>query len=902
MIGALAYGARTLSEPRHAADAARAAEFVWQRLRAADGSLLRRYRDGESAFAGQLDDHAYFARGCLELFLATHEPVWLERGAQVTDVMLERFWDDTDGAFFESPVDGSAMDAGGVLPRLRDTFDGAELAGNSVAAEVLWRLGTLLERSDWVERARRTFAHHARRLASAPWAMPRMIAAMERGAAEPGHVVIVGPRERDDTRALLGVAESRLRADDDVVVVDDANRAALAKLAPFAAALPMRAGSCDGVCLCGPFLPAAGADTGRVGVTAGCLKGSLGDMMRALRGLVGNLSGTLTAAALGMLLLATALPAQAQPGGEATPAAETLVQATAAPVTIAAGGRAIVKLHVVIRDGWHVNANPPALEYNIPTTIEITPASGLTPGRPSYPAGRQEKFEFETTPMLVYDGAVDVSVPLAAAANATSATLSGTVDFQSCNNQVCLAPAKVSFTVQVTVAGVADAASSAAADTAAVANVTATGQRDDGTFTTSAPVGAAASAVAKSQLEQALARGGLGWFLALFVGGLLLNLTPCVFPMLGITVSIFGARRQEPLPKVVTTAVLYVLGICVMYTFLGVAAAMTGQLFGSALQNAWVPIVLGAIMLVMSLGMFGLFEMQPPAWLMDKLGGAQATSFVGAFLSGLGVGIIAAPCVGPFVVAVLAVIAQKHDVGFGATTMFMLSLGLGFPYLFLATFSNLLQALPRSGDWMVWVKHLFGTIMAAFGLYLVSIGLVPDLTPWVLPVALGVGGLWLGFIDHSAGKKGAFRMFTRVAGAIALFAGVVIGTEMYMAAARTMTFKPYDPAAVAASVAAGRPVMLDFSADWCVPCHELELNTFSDERVVAAAKQFDRYHVDLTKYDAPESEASRKQYGITGVPTVVFLGPGGTEIADARVEGFMPPEPFLGQMRKGGGK
>jgi uncharacterized protein YyaL (SSP411 family) len=237
MIGALAYGARTLNEPRHAADAARAAEFVWQRLRAADGSLLRRYRDGEAAFPGQLDDHAYFARGCLELFLATHEPVWLERAATVTDVMLERFWDDTDGAFFESPVD-----AGGVLARLKDTFDGAELAGNSVAAEVLWRHGTLLERGDWVERARRTFAHHARRLASAPWAMPRMIAAMERGAAEAGHVVIVGPRERDDTRALLGVAESRLRADDDVVVVDDANRAALAKLAPFAAALPMREG------------------------------------------------------------------------------------------------------------------------------------------------------------------------------------------------------------------------------------------------------------------------------------------------------------------------------------------------------------------------------------------------------------------------------------------------------------------------------------------------------------------------------------------------------------------------------------------------------------------------------------------------------------------------------------
>ena len=620
--------------------------------------------------------------------------------------------------------------------------------------------------------------------------------------------------------------------------------------------------------------------------------------MRSLRAVMGTLKlATLTA----LLLFGALGTALAQFGAGDTPAAEKLVKVTAEAVTIAAGARATVRLHVTIEPGWHVNANPPALEYNIPTTVTLVSASGLTPGKPRYPAGKQEKFEFEDTPMLVYDGTVDFTLPVTAATDAKSGVLQGTVEFQSCNNQVCLAPAKVSFTVPVTVEGVADAAALAAADTAAATEAAASA-RDSATFSTAAPAGGSASGVARNRLEDALAKGGIFWFLALFAGGLLLNLTPCVFPMLGITVAIFGARRKEPLPKVVTTAVLYVLGICVMYTALGVFAAVTGKLFGSALQNAWVPVVLGSIMLVMSLGMFGHFELQPPTWMMDRLGGAQATSFVGAFLSGLGVGVIAAPCVGPFVVAVLAVITQRHDVGFGAMTMFTLSLGLGFPYLFLATFSNLLQALPRSGDWMVWVKHLFGTIMVAFGAYMLTIGLSPGVTPWVLPVALGAGGLWLGFIDHSAGAKGAFKTFTRVAGAAALFAGVVIGTEMYMAAARTMTWKDYDADAVAASVAAGKPVMLDFSADWCVPCHELELNTFSDERVVAAGKQFDRYHVDLTKYDSPMAEATRKQYGITGVPTVVFLDAQGREIADARVEGFMPPEPFLGQMRKGGAK
>ena len=593
-----------------------------------------------------------------------------------------------------------------------------------------------------------------------------------------------------------------------------------------------------------------------------------------------------------LALLAPA-PASAQLGGEAAPSAEQLIQVSAAPVSVPAGGRATAVVRLTVLETWHVNANPPAFDYNIPTVISLQGASGLTPGAAAYPAGKSQKFAFEEQPLLVYDGTFEVRVPILAAASAKSGRLNGTVQFQSCNDQVCLQPMSVSFTVDIHVTEAAPGAAVAEPDTPAAPT---TGE-GPGSLSTAPPAGGGATTAASSALEKALAQGGLGWFLALFAGGLLLNLTPCVFPMLGVTVSIFGARRKEPLPKVFSTAVLYVLGICVTYTALGVVAALTGGLFGSALQNVWVSVVLGGLMLLLSLGMFGAYEMQPPAWMLDKLGGAQATNFAGAFLSGLGVGIIAAPCVGPFVVAVLALIAQRGDVGFGVQTMFTLSLGLGFPYLFLATFSNLLQALPRSGDWMVWVKHVFGTIMVGTGLYFILLGLAPGAAPWVLPVVLLAGGAWLGFFDHSSGKAGRFKSFTQVAGLLALVAGVVMGTNMYRASTRTLTFQPYSAAAVEASLAAGRPVMMDFSADWCVPCHELELVTFADPRVVAEAKRFDRYKVDLTKYDSAESNETRRKFSIPGVPTVVFLGANGREVESARVVGFLPPEPFLERMK-----
>lgn len=237
MIAALARAARVLHEPAWAAAAARAAEFAWAVLRdEASGALYRRWREGEAAGAGQLDDYANLSRGCLELFAVTHEARWLARATQLADAMLEHLWDDEHGACFESPADAS-----GVSVRMKDGFDGAETAGNSMAALVLLRLAALLDRTDLRLKADRTLDYYASRLAGSAWAMPQLVAAMLQAAAPTRHVVVAGEAspERD---ALLAVYDSALRPFEDLIVVNEASRAGLAALVPFAASLPARDG------------------------------------------------------------------------------------------------------------------------------------------------------------------------------------------------------------------------------------------------------------------------------------------------------------------------------------------------------------------------------------------------------------------------------------------------------------------------------------------------------------------------------------------------------------------------------------------------------------------------------------------------------------------------------------
>jgi thiol:disulfide interchange protein DsbD len=604
----------------------------------------------------------------------------------------------------------------------------------------------------------------------------------------------------------------------------------------------------------------------------------------------------LVAIALALVVGAMAGPRMAGAQG-AVPEAKDLVQVTAAPVTVPAGGRVPARVALKVREGWHINANPPSLDYMIPTVVSLTAADGIKAAAAAYPAPRKQKLSFEENPLLVYDGEAVVTLPLVVDAGAPqgSHTLRGRVSFQSCNDQVCLAPANIPFELVVTVDGVAAAApaSDTSATTSAAAETTASAPQGAG-FATAPPAGGAAAAAVDNPIARLFARGSFAAFLGLFAIGLALNLTPCVYPMLGVTVSIFGARRAAPPLQVFGLAALYVLGMAVMYSTLGVAAAFTGGLFGGALQSPVVLVVIGVLLAALALSMFGLYELQPPPWMLERVGGAGASGAVGIFFSGLLVGVIAAPCIGPPVVALLAMVGAKGDPWFGFTSFFTLAMGLGTPYLVLGTFSNLLQRLPRSGDWMVWVKKVFGVIMLSVGLFYVLLAVAPKLSFWVLPVALLAGGLYLGFLDPSAGARPAFRWLKWALGVLGIAGGIAI---IATTPTEGIAFETFDEETVAATLAGGHPVLLDFTANWCAPCHELDRFTFTHRRVKEALRGYRAFRVDLTKFDSPDVERWRRNYRINGVPSVLFIAPDGTEARAARVEGFLSPEQFLERVR-----
>jgi len=379
--------------------------------------------------------------------------------------------------------------------------------------------------------------------------------------------------------------------------------------------------------------------------------------------------------------------------------------------------------------------------------------------------------------------------------------------------------------------------------------------------------------------HELLKHGYLWAYVSVFVAGFLTSLTPCVYPMISITVSLFGARDKDvSRRRAMLLAAAYVAGIGLMYTTLGVSFALAGKAFGTFMASPFVMVPIAVLFLVMSASMFGAFELALPSSVQARLSGVGGKGFGGAFAMGLVGGIIAAPCTGPVLASVLAFVAESRSVFIGGSMLFTYALGMGVLFFAIAAFA---VSLPKSGGWMEAVKSIFGVVMALAALYFLRL-VVPSLAHygnaanWWLGVHIGLvlvgaalGGIHLSFHDPALA-----RLRKGVGVALLIVGGFgIIGWTLTPKA--ELVWIHGEPVGVAAAKAAKKPALLDFYADWCLPCKEMDIKTFAKPEVAEALSRFTLVKVDMTHDDDPAVEELRKRYNAATLPTVVLLDSAG---------------------------
>lgn len=533
-----------------------------------------------------------------------------------------------------------------------------------------------------------------------------------------------------------------------------------------------------------------------------------------------------------------------------------------------------------IQNSWHVNAHIPTMDFLIGTELNLTLPDNIQLINTHYPKAEEVNFAFAGSALKVYQDTVVIYIELKTLSNIPEGNynIKGILQVQACNDEVCLAPSNIDISIPVEVVDLSQPAhpinteifSSVSSLPSTISNNASTNNIISDMFTKEGTVLA---------------------FLGIFVIGLALNLTPCVYPMFSVTVSLFSTQDDRKTWRAFFKAVVYVLGISTMYSVLGVSAALSGGLFGGIIQSPLVLFSIGALLIALALSMFGLYELQIPYKLRSKLGGTNnKTGIIGIYLSGLVVGIFAAPCIGPPIIALLAFIGIKGDPVFGFWTFFVLSLGLGAPYLVLGTFSNLLTKIPRSGVWMEWVKKIFGFVMLGAALFYIGLALFPKETIYVLPVMFVIGGIYLGFMEKSGKGNRKLLIFQRIFGIACIIISVVFFQALQKPA---IDWQSYSPEKLKEARSLNKPVMLDFYADWCIPCLELDRLTFTDERVINASQNFIKLKVDLTQFGSEDSESLRQKFNVAGVPTIIFLNAEGQEVPASRIVGYAKPKEFI---------
>jgi len=528
-----------------------------------------------------------------------------------------------------------------------------------------------------------------------------------------------------------------------------------------------------------------------------------------------------------------------------------------------------------------------------------TATPGFTLGEIAMPPGKKKTDEFFGDVEVYYD-ALNATVPVTRPAVASSFEIA--VSYQGCADAgLCYPPVTKTLAIELPPPGTPSS--------------------------TDAPV----MVSEQDRLSNLIANRSLLVVMATFFGfGLLLAFTPCVLPMIPILSGIIAGQGEAATPRrSFMLSVVYVLGMALTYTVAGAAFAAAGQQAQAFFQQPWIIILFAALFVVLALAMFGLFDLKIPAALETRLAGVsgrqKSGSFVGTAIMGALSALVVTACVAPPMVAALAVIGQTGDVLRGALALFAMAIGMGSPLLLVGVAGG--RFLPHAGVWMTTVKTLFGVLFLAVAVWMLERVLPGSLTLALWALLVIVGGYYFGGFGRTAAGGDSWRLVARGLGLAAIFWGLIMmvgaaagGHDPLQplrgaalpglageAAARSAEPLPFRMVTsieeldreLATAKAAGQPVMLDFYADWCVSCKEMEKYTFSVPDVQKDLSGFVLLKADVTA-NSDADQALFRRFGVYGPPTTAFFGVHGRECRAFRLVGFVGADDFRSHLARFG--
>ncbi len=543
-----------------------------------------------------------------------------------------------------------------------------------------------------------------------------------------------------------------------------------------------------------------------------------------------------------------------------------------------AGGRYPVAVKLDIAKSWYVHsANAQGAAGLVPLSVVFSSrSSGIIISEIRFPRPILKRFDSFPQPLELYSGGILIYAIMTVGSDIRPGLyeITGKLLYQACSEQSCVPPDNV--LVHSTIRVVKKGAASVRINREIFRNANRLELKRD------------------LFADRSSRFGFLVTVAGVFFAGLALNLTPCVYPLLPITVSYFGGGSFAGLRYV--HVLLYVTGLAITNSMLGLVASLSGGMLGSVLQNPFVLLVVAFVLFALALSFFGLWELRLPSWI-TVLASKNFGGYFGSLFMGLTLGIIAAPCIGPFILGLMTYVGQKGNPWLGFLYFFVLSLGMGMPLVVLAVFSGSINRLPVSGEWMVWVRKLLGWVLAGMAVYVVM-----PLLPYgnwqtaLLASVMMVAGVHLGWITSVGRGNPTFSRGKKLAGAM-LVTGAAVCFFFCIYSVPSVNWKPYNESALKKAIASDMPVILDFYADWCVPCRELENRVFNDPDVRRLQRKFVMLRVDLTSRH-PDQDMLVRRYNVRGVPTVVFISRQGKELSELRVESYVDRKEFLQRMKK----